>query len=52
MTKQEVKDAIFSLNYVANTLKIYGEKNDYHHDLMLGHLEDVVKKIKDDKPTE
>lgn len=52
MTKQEVKDAIFSLNYVANTLKIYGEKNDYIHDLMLGHLEDVIKKIKNDKPTQ
>ena len=49
MTKQEVKDAIFSLDYVSGQLKVYGEKNDYDHDLLLRHLEDVVKKIKADK---
>jgi hypothetical protein len=49
MTKQEVKDAIFSLDYVSGQLKVYGEKNDYDHDLLLRHLEDVVKKIKSDK---
>ena len=49
MTTQEVKDAIFSLDYVSGQLKVYGEKNDYDHDLLLRHLEDVVKKIKSDK---
>jgi hypothetical protein len=49
MTKQEVKDAIFSLDYVSGQLKVYGEKSDYDHDLLLRHLEDVVKKIKSDK---
>ena len=49
MTKKEVKDSIFSLNYVAGQLKTYGEKNDYTHELMLRHLEDVVKNIEKDK---
>ena len=49
MTKQEVKDAIFSLGYVSGQLRVYGEKNDYDHDLLLKHLEDIVKKINSDK---
>ena len=49
MTQLEVKDAIFSLDYVSGQLKIYGEKNDYDHDLLLRHLEDVIKKIKSDQ---
>lgn len=50
MTKLEIKSCIFSLEYVAGQLKVYGEKNDYDHDLMLRHLEDVVKMIEKDKP--
>lgn len=49
MTQQEVKDTVFSLDYVSGQLKIYGEKNDYDHDLLLRHIEDVVKKIQFDK---
>ena len=49
MTKAEVNDAIFSLNYVSGQLKVYGEKNDYDHDLLLRHLESVVKLVKADK---
>lgn len=55
MTKKEVKDCMFSLNFVSNTLKVYGEKNDYMHELCIKHLEDVIKLIKNDKegsPTE
>ena len=49
MTKQDVKDCMFSLDYVSGQLKVYGEKNDYDHNLLLRHLEDVVKKIKSDQ---
>ena len=49
MTQQAVKDAVFSLDYVSGQLKVYGEKNDYDHDLLLRHIEDVVKKIQSDK---
>ena len=49
MEKKEVNDSIFSLNYVIGQLKIYGEKNDYSHDLLLRHIDDVVKRIKEDE---
>lgn len=51
MTKEEIKDAIFSLNYVSGQLKVYGEKNDYDHELLLRHLKNVVNKIESDKPS-
>ena len=51
MTKAEVKDAIFSLDYVSGQLRVYGEKNDYSHELLLRHLNDVVKKIQADQLT-
>ena len=49
MTKKEVSDALFSLNYVQGQLKTYGEKNDYDHRLLLAHLSDVVKSIEKDQ---
>ena len=49
MTKKEVSDALFSLNYVQGQLKTYGEKNDYDHRLLLAHLSDVVKSIEKDR---
>lgn len=48
MTNKEVKDSMFSLDYVSNTLKVYGEKNDYMHKLLISHLEDVIKLIQKD----
>ena len=49
MTKKEIEDSLFSLNYVFGQLKVYGEKNEYPHDLLLAHLDDVVKRIEQDK---
>ena len=49
MTKKEVSDALFSLDYVQGQLKTYGEKNDYDHRLLLAHLSDVVKSIEKDR---
>lgn len=49
MTKEEVKDAVFSLEYVAGQLRVYGEKNDYSHELVLRHLNDVIKVIQADQ---
>lgn len=47
--RQEVNDMLFSLNYVYNSINVYGNENDYDHDLMLRHLNDVVNTIKKDK---
>ena len=45
MTKEQVNDTLFSLNYVLGQIKTYGEKDDYDHELMIRHLEDVIKNI-------
>ena len=50
MTQQDVFNAVFSLDYVSGQLKVYGESSDYNHDLLIRHLEDVIRKIESDKP--
>ena len=52
MTKEQLEEALFSLDYVTGQLKVYGEKNDYFHELLLRHLKDVIKKIEADQSVE
>lgn len=47
--RPEVSKMMFSLNYVYNSIEVYGNQNDYSHDLMLSHLRDVITLIEKDK---
>jgi hypothetical protein len=50
MTKQEQKDALFSLSIIHGYLKHYGLE-DYDRDHVLMHLKPIVEMIEKDKLT-
>ena len=47
--REDVNTMLWKLNYVYNSISCYGNENDYSHDLMASHLEDVIEVIKKDK---
>jgi hypothetical protein len=47
--REEANTMMWTLNYVYNTISCYGNDNDYSHDLMLSHLEDVIQIMMKDK---
>ena len=47
--RPEVDSMLWTLNYVYNYINVYGSDNDYDHDFVLAHIDDVIKQIKKDK---
>lgn len=49
LERPEVGEMLWTLNYLFNYLKEYGNDNDYDHDFALNHLDKVVNQINKDK---
>lgn len=47
--RPEVDRMLWTLNYVYNYINVYGSDNDYDHDFVLRHIDDVIEQIKKDK---
>ncbi len=47
--RSEVGRMLWTLNYMYNYLNTYGSENDYNHDFVLAHIQDVVDQVKKDK---
>lgn len=47
--KEGLNQTVSTLRYLADTIDTYGDDNQYNHDLMLLHIQDIVEYIKKDK---
>lgn len=47
--REEVNRMLSTLNYCFNYVDCYGHENDYDHDFVISHLNDVIEQILKDK---
>jgi hypothetical protein len=44
-----VEKMIWTLNYLSNYIKLHGHENEYDHDFVLNHIDNVVEQVNKDK---